>query len=117
MSHYNSLSSKNKKALRRVQLYFTISAGAQYVLYNAILQGGLFAPAPNVKVNVSNQEGTVEYIRKPYQPIENIVENAACGPVFVYSPICVSFTQTYSTPVLKGVYNCKFGNVSIYYSF
>ncbi|HTB06305.1 MAG TPA: lipid A-modifier LpxR family protein [Bacteroidia bacterium] len=70
MSHYNGLSSKNKKALRKVQLYFTISAGAQYVLYNAILQGGLFAPAPNVKVNVSNQEGTVEYIRKPYQPIK-----------------------------------------------
>lgn len=118
MNHYSTSFAETEKGGNKIQFYFMIKTAAQYVLYNAMLQGGLFTSPPMVKTLVVTNSGKdAAYIEKPYQPIENFVCYAAYGPVLAYRHFCISYTQTYFSPVLKNVYSYIYGNITIYYSW
>ncbi len=116
MNHFYT--SYSEKGWNYVQLYLIIRPAIQYVLYNAMLQGGLFSASPTVStfITVDNMRDQI-YFEKPKQAIENFVGYIAYGPVLAYRHFSMSFTQSYYTQVLKGVYPCIYGNISIYYSW
>lgn len=118
MSHFSCSLTKGDNGWNKVQLYFMVKSAVQYVLYSAMLQGGLFSPPPTVTTFVS-VDGKREqiYFQKPKQEIENYVGYIAYGPATAYRHWSMSFTQTYSTCVLKGVYPYTYGNISIYYGW
>lgn len=118
MSHFSSSLKKGDNGWNKVQLYFEVKSAVQYVLYSAMLQGGLFSSSPTVTtfIYVDNKREQI-YFQKPKQEIENYVGYIAYGPVMAYRHWCMSFTQIYSTRVLKGVYPYIYGNISIYYSW
>jgi len=118
MSHYSTLYAEKERGRKKVQFYFMIRAAVQGILYNAMLQGGLFTPLPMVKTLVySGATPEVKYIEMPKQEIENIAGYATYGPVLAYRHFSISYTQIYSSPVLFNVYSHIWGNVSIYYSW
>ncbi|HTB30748.1 MAG TPA: lipid A deacylase LpxR family protein [Bacteroidia bacterium] len=109
---------ESEKGVNKVQFYFMMKVAGQYVLYSAMLQGGLFTPQPMVKtIAIVNSEREIVYVPKPKQDIENFVGYAEYGPVLAYRHFSISYTQIYSSPVLKNVYSYIYGNVSIYYSW
>ncbi len=115
---YSTPFSGNGKGRKKAQFYFMMKTAGQYVMYSALLQGGLFAPQPMVKIiNGYGAAAQAVYMVKPAQQIENFVAYESYGPVIAYSRFCISFTQTYSLPVLKNVYAYIYGNVTIYYSW
>lgn len=118
MNHFSTSYVKNETGWNKVQLYFIIKPAVQYVLYSAMLQGGMFTPPPKVTtfIDVDNQREQI-YFEKPKQYIENYVGYIAYGPVLAYRHWSMSFTQTYSTKVLKGVYPYVYGNITIYYGW
>ncbi len=116
MGHFSN--SYTDKCYNKIQLYIMLKAAGQYVRYSAMIQGGMFSPQPMVKtIIVSGQSKETVYVEKPKQEIENFVGIAEYGPVITYKHWAASWTQTYSTPVLKNVYSYIYGNMSIYYSW
>lgn len=118
MNHFSTSYSSTEKGWNKVQLYFIIKPAVQYVLYSSMLQGGLFSQPPTVTkfIYVDNVKEQI-YFEKPKQYIENYVGNIAYGAVLAYRHWSITFTQTYSTCVLKGIYPYIYGNITIYYGW
>jgi hypothetical protein len=118
MGHYSTSFASKETGWNKVQLYFFVKPAVQYVLYSAMLQGGLFSPPPTVTTFVyEDNVRTQIYFQKPKQYIENYVGNLSYGGVLTYRHWSITFTQIYSTRVLKGVYPYIYGNITIYYSW
>jgi lipid A 3-O-deacylase len=118
INRFSTSIAKSETGWKKVQLYFILKPGIQYVLYSAMLQGGMFTPPPTVTTFVDiNGVRTQIYFTKPKQYIENYVGYITYGPLMAYRHWSASFTQTYSTRVLKGVYPYIYGNVTLYYGW
>lgn len=118
MDHSYTSYCKRDVGWDKVQLYLIINPTFQYVLYSALLQGGLFSAPPTVTTFIYEDNMREQiYFQKPKQDIENFVGIVDYGAVLAYRHWSLSFTQTYSTCVLKGIYPYIYGNFTIYYSW
>lgn len=86
----------------KVQFYFMIKPKVQWVLSNAILQGGIGASLPAF---------STEY----YHPINHTLASFAYGAVVVINRFSVSSIQTTTTPWMKNLYKHTWGNFTFTY--
>lgn len=97
MKQYSHSGAGNK-----VQFYLVIKPKIQWVLSNAILQGGIGASRP---------VHTTEY----YHPINHTLASFAYGAVVVINRFSISSIQTTTTPWMKNLYKHTWGNFSFTY--
>jgi hypothetical protein len=101
------------------QLYFICRPEVQFILTEAVLQGGLFTANPNLAEN-SGPVKPGQYPPaqpQPYHPIENVVWRSNFGAVASMGDFSISFNQNSSTTMLKGLYSHEFGNFSVYFGW
>ncbi|TCC98394.1 lipid A deacylase LpxR family protein [Pedobacter hiemivivus] len=99
----------------KIQFYFVFKFRVQWMLSNAILQGGINAsrPAPILVPGKNGATPNLEY----YHPINNLIASYAYGPVFVINRFSVSSIQTTTTPWMKDLYGHTWGNFTFTYKF
>jgi hypothetical protein len=105
---YLSQYTTGKGSNARLQLYGTIRPSVEWVLYNALIDGGIFnrqkepvPPANNTEPDMENR------VRK------RITGKIDFGLVISSGRICISFTQTTTTPIIKGGGKEEIGNISL----
>jgi hypothetical protein len=94
----------------RLQAYIVIKPEANFMLTNALLEGGIF-PDNKQKVNGKN----ISTI--PANGINTMVYSAYYGVVLAAGRWSMSFIQNSSTEWIKGTYSHEVGNISMYYSW
>ena len=107
LKQYSSAGPKNK-----MQFYFIFKPAVQWQVTNALFEGGMNASAPE-KVIISKPSNEVE----TYHPLNHMVYSFTFGPVLVLGRFTISSTQTAITAWMKGLYDHKYGNLSLYYSW
>lgn len=81
------------------QYWFFIRGNANFILYDATLQGGIFNN--NNAYTINNSE------------INRYVVNASIGFAMYYSGIGVEFENFYLSPEFKGAYDFRFGRLKL----
>jgi hypothetical protein len=90
----------------------------QFIVTEAVLQGGPFTNNPNLKKNVSSGKPTNPDTQpQPYHPIENFVWCTNYGAVVTSGDFSISFNQNSSSAMMKGLYNHEVGNISLYFGW
>jgi hypothetical protein len=107
LKQYSSAGPKKK-----MQFYFVFKPEVQWQLTNALFQGGINASAPE-KVIISKPSNEVE----KYHPLNHMLYSFTFGPVLVLGRFTISSTQTAITAWMKGLYDHKYGNLTLYYSW
>ena len=105
-----------KGAKSRRQLYFILRPSVEWMLYNALIDGGVFnrhrEPVPEIVDDPNNNEPEMEdRVRK------HIVGKLDYGVVFSAGRVSISFTQTTMSPMVKGTDIQEVGNVSVFYAW
>lgn len=95
------------------QFYFILRPSVEWVLYNALIDGGIFnhnhEPVPEQPVDPNNDKPEeAPMVRKHF------VAKLDYGMVLSLGRICISFTQTTMTPMVKGTDIQEVGNVSAF---
>jgi hypothetical protein len=92
---------------RKWQIYFQAKPELQFVLTNALLQGGMFSSKPK-----SPKTGTVQEA-----PVRQWVQTFSYGGVLSHGDFSVSFVQNVSSATIEGLYCHDVGNVSLYFGW
>jgi len=100
------------------QVYGKAALSKNYVLYNAVYQGGLFSKRPIVPemkiVEIGNvpflQLATVRENTPAIKPVQNM---GTCSIVIVNGRFSVTYTQTKISKVLKGLYADLYGSMTL----
>jgi hypothetical protein len=100
------------------QLYGKATLGADYVVYNAAYQGGLFSPLPIVPemkiVDIAHIAFLqVADVREPRPAIKPIQNHASVGITLVQGRFSIAYTQIKISKVLKGMYADLYGNMTV----
>jgi lipid A 3-O-deacylase len=95
---------------KKVQFYFIFKPEAQLQLTNALFQPGMFTTGPEKIEKLPSTES------ETYHPLNHTVESFTFGPVLVMGHFTISSTQTSTTAWMKGLYNHKYGNFTLYFS-
>jgi hypothetical protein len=107
LKQYSSAGPKKK-----MQFYFIFKPEVQWQLTNALFEGGMNASKPE-KVIISKPSDDVER----YHPLNHMVYSFTFGPVLVLGRFTISSTQTAITAWMRGLYDHKYGNLTLYYSW
>lgn len=101
--------STGRRQANRWQCYFTVQPAVEWVITNALLDGGVFSKSPK-------DQGDANPYGVPYPPRERqkIMGHIDLGVVLSHGNFGISFTQRSSTRVFKTVSGQGFGNVSVY---
>lgn len=94
------------------QFYFTAKPSVQYVAYNSLLQGGLFAKDVEVTEQVREAAGNEE---RP--AFGHVLVEAELGFVFSFRRFAVTVSQKFTSPEFEGLPAQDVGNISIYLGF
>ncbi|MHA4807686.1 lipid A-modifier LpxR family protein [Flavitalea flava] len=124
MSQYNNRRTHNKAGNDKVRINFVIKPEVQMIFTNALLQGALFTGAPGGKNPGSggsgnkNGNGNVEAEASQSNPgLHRMVYSINYGIVVSSGRLGVSFIQSSSSPMMKGLYDHTVGNISLYYGW
>jgi lipid A 3-O-deacylase len=101
------------------QFYFICRPEVQFILTEAVLQGGLFTRNPNLAFdhNPSKSQQEPPAPPQPYHPINHVVVASNFGVVASTGDFAISFNQNSSTAMMKGLYPHEVGNISLYFSW
>jgi lipid A 3-O-deacylase len=110
ISQYSGWRNASSGRIRKFQFYFYAKPAIDWVLMNAMLEGGVFS---NHRKKVNNK--MIQY--QTYQTIEHIVYQADFGAVLVNGHFSISYNQNVSSMLIKNTYEHEYGNVSIYYAW
>lgn len=101
--------SKDRRHANRWQFYVTVQPGAEVMLTNALLDGGVFNDHPKqfTGANPYGEPGPIPTRRK-------LLGRLDFGAVLSHGNFGVSFTQKSTTPLYSGLTYLGFGNVSVY---
>lgn len=105
--------STGTQAANRWQFYFTVQPGLEWMITNALLDGGVFNKEAVKPASRPNESEPVP----PALERRRILGHLALGVVLSHGNFGVSFTQRNSTSVYKGLAGQGFGNVSVYISW
>jgi lipid A 3-O-deacylase len=98
-----------KGSKNRLQLYGTIRPSVEWVLQNALIDGGIFNRRKEPVPPANNTEPDMETrVRK------RIIGKIDFGLVISCGQVCISFTQTTTTPIIKGGGKEEIGNISLF---
>lgn len=101
--------STKKGSKSRWQLYGLIRPSVEWMLTNALIDGGIFngrnEPIPD---DGSNEPETGNRVR------ERIIGKLDGGLVISYGRVCISLMQTTATPMVKGRGKQEIGNISLF---
>lgn len=100
----------------RQQIYFIIRPAVEWMLTNALIDGGVFNGHNKLVPNVPDDPNDDE------PPMGDMVRNgviAKCdyGVVLSLGQICISFTQSTATPMVKGTGRKDMANISIFFAW
>jgi lipid A 3-O-deacylase len=129
LSQYSGPSKAQNSRKGQWQLYFTVRPQVTAVATNSSLQGGFFSKKPDESIYISepassetaasgktNTPSTViEKVYSPYHPLNPLVYNIDCAGVLAFRRFAISYTQDWSTALMKGLYSHMFGNFSLYF--
>jgi len=109
---------------KRWQLYFFAKPQLQYLLSNALLEGGIFTTNPNLRApdkpsSQNRQQSSAAYPQPPpsIPALQHWVPSLAYGGVLSNGNFSITFTQNVSSATLKGLYCHDWGNVSLYFGW
>ncbi|OQP61306.1 hypothetical protein A3860_06235 [Niastella vici] len=110
---YGSQFATPKGTRQRKQFYFILRPSVEWVLYNALIDGGVFnhshEPVPGQPNDPNNDEPKKDpMVRKRF------VAKLDYGMALSLGRVCLSFTQTTMTPMVKGTDIQEVGNVSVF---
>jgi hypothetical protein len=110
---------RNSHNKKNWQLYFVIRPEVQFILTEAVLQGGLFTSNPNLTENPGpvKPQQQPPASPQPYHPIENVVWISNFAAVASIGDFSISFNQNSSTAMMKGLYWHEYGNISLYFGW
>ncbi|UYQ94056.1 lipid A deacylase LpxR family protein [Chitinophaga horti] len=94
------------------QFYINAKPSVQYVVYNSLLQGGLFSD--DVYVEPAVREAAGNAVRPP---IRRWLADVDISAVLSLKRFAVSFSQKFSTPEFEGLPAQNVGNISLYLGF
>jgi lipid A 3-O-deacylase len=119
------------------QLYFTVRPQVTAIATDASLEGGIFSKKPDESIYAaepvsalaaeapgspaktttsSASPGTVIVkTHSPYHRLNTLVYNIDCGAVLAFRGFSISYTQDWSSALMKGLYTHQFGNFSLYF--
>ena len=133
LSQYSSPSKAQNSHKDQWQLYFTVRPQVTAVATNALLQGGVFSQKPDESIYTSEPASSVAgssgktatpsaspamitvKTYSPYHRLNELVYNIDYGIVLAFRSFAVSYTQDWSTALMKGLYTHEFGNFSLYF--
>jgi len=108
---YGSQFATPKGIRQRRQFYFIVRPSVEWVLYNALIDGGVFnhnrEPVPVRDSTRTDEPEKDPMVRK------RIVAKLDYGMVLSLGRVCISFTQTTMTPMVKGTDIQEVGNISV----
>ena len=93
------------------QLYGIMRPSVAWVLTNALIDGGIFN-RQNEPVSVDNNEPDMGTRVR-----ERIIVNMDYGMILSAGRVCISLTQTATTPMVKGTGRQEIGNVSLFWAW
>ena len=85
---------------------------AQLIFTNALLEGGMFTGNPNLKTGHKGDEPSL-----PYHGLERWVYSLNYGAVVTSGNFSISFMQSTSSAMMKGLYCHDVGNISLYFAW
>jgi len=113
MSQYSSSGTSVKnKHIKKWQAYFMLKPEAQLIFTNALLEGGMFTGNPNLKTGHKGDEPSL-----PYNGLERWVYSLNYGAVVSSGNFSISFMQSTSSAMMKGLYCHDVGNISLYFAW
>ena len=110
---YISQYSKSRKGRNKLQAYVFAKPQPLLVLSDELLQ----AKAAETVSTVNKNADAPDESGKPYHAINSVVYYFSYGAVVTSGHFSISFTETSNTALLKGLYDHKFGNISLYFSW
>jgi lipid A 3-O-deacylase len=101
------------------QFYFICRPEVQFILTEAMLQGGMFTTNPNLDGygGAQKPQQAPPVRAQPYHPIQNVVWASNFGAVASIGEFSISFNQNSSTAMMKGLYSHEVGNISLYFGW
>jgi lipid A 3-O-deacylase len=110
---------RNSRNKKNWQLYFVCRPEVQFILTEAVLQGGLFTTNPNLTETSGPAKPQLQPPTRPqpYHPIENVVWDSNFAAVASIGDFSISFNQNSSTAMMKGLYWHEYGNISLYFGW
>ncbi|HEY4060890.1 MAG TPA: lipid A deacylase LpxR family protein [Puia sp.] len=109
LSQYTTSGSSGPDHRRKWQAYFVLKPEAQWVLTDALLEGGVFTGNPNTR----KDKGSGRPSPLPYHALRGTVYSMNCGAVISSGNFSVSYTQNASSAMMKGLYNHDVGNITL----
>ncbi|MBN8852540.1 MAG: hypothetical protein BGO55_02180 [Sphingobacteriales bacterium 50-39] len=113
MTQYSSPGSSVKsRHIKKWQAYFMLKPEAQLIFTNALLEGGMFTGNPNLKTGHKGDRPPL-----PYHGLERWVYSLNYGAVVSSGNFSISFMQSTSSAMMKGLYCHDVGNISLYFAW
>ncbi|WP_282456158.1 lipid A-modifier LpxR family protein [Chitinophaga sedimenti] len=94
------------------QVYLSVKPSVQYVLYNSLLEGGLFSKDVYVEPEVREAAGNLE---RP--PMRRLMADVELSAVLSLKRFAVTFSQKFNTKDFEDLPAQHVGNISIYLGF
>jgi len=110
ISQYAGLRHIGIRRTRKFQFYVYAKPAADWVLTNALLEGGVFSEQ---RKKVDGK--LIQY--QTYQTIEHLVYQADFGAVLNSGHFSISYNQNVSSMLIKNTYEHEYGNVSITFAW
>lgn len=104
--YFNGLLSQYTGGQHR-QFYFILKPGVEWMLSNALLEGGVFT-------QIKKDEQETRRGELPAAGRRRVIGKLDYGVVLASGRISISFTQTTATPLIKGLNGQSIGNLSLY---
>ncbi len=94
---------------KRLQYYLTIRPAADYILYNALIEGGLFSK------NKESMQTQSNVYTNPSR--RRLIGQLDIGAVVWWGRLGLSYTRKTSTGMIRGLPHHSIGNISVYYGW
>ena len=109
-SQYAGMKHTGSNCTRKFQFYLYGKPAIDWVLTNAMLEGGVFS---NHRKNIDGK--LLQY--HTYKTIEHMVYQADYGAVLTNGHFSISYNQNVSSMLIKNTYDHDYGNISIYFAW
>lgn len=114
MSQFISHRHGEGKSRPKIQAYLVAKPQIQMTISNSMLEGGLFAKPPSVKLTDGTSQTIPSKDEYSVKSIRKLVYSVSYGFVVSTGGFAFSFTQNCETESKKGTYSHEVGNISLY---
>ena len=114
-SQFSGTRKKRASNNNKIQAYFIVKPEMQFVLDNSLIEGGVFAKTPNIKLADGSSTSSSVATDCSVKSINHLVYSIGYGAVVTTGKLGLSFIQNASTESKKGTYSHEVGNLSIYF--